>query len=171
MGRLHLPHWKVEDLASYYSYGYACPQNLVYQMYSMEKPTRRHTGRWQCNARLTPTHLFKLNGGVPRMSLGLSFQRDLLYMAARLPKKVRDCTLHRLLYQRRSDKWCGQWPTPPTELLFWCILRHCMSMSVCDILAWKCGWKPRHGVKYHYIYWIKNDVSNNNVFFIRVFHK
>ena len=62
--------------------------DLVYWIYLMDRPSGRHTRRQQCNRRITQTHLLKLNGGVPRMSLGLSFQRDLLYTAAKLPKKV-----------------------------------------------------------------------------------
>ena len=85
MGRLHLPHRKAEDLASSYSYGNMCSHNLVYQMYLMERFTGRHTGKRRCNGRITQTHLLKLNGGVPRMNLGLSFQRDVLYMASWLP--------------------------------------------------------------------------------------
>ena len=56
-------------------------------MYLMDKPSGKHTGRLQCNERITQTHLLKLNSGVPGTSLGLSFWRDLLYMAARLLKK------------------------------------------------------------------------------------
>ena len=54
----------------------------------MDKPSGRCTRRLQCNGRITETHLLKLNGGVPRTSLGSSFWRDLLYMAARLLKKA-----------------------------------------------------------------------------------
>ena len=42
----------------------------------------------------------KLNSGVPGTSLGLSFWRDLLYMAVRLPKRVWEYVLHWFLYQR-----------------------------------------------------------------------
>ena len=65
----------------------------------MERFTGRCTGKHRCNERTTQTHLLKLNGRVPRMSLGSSFQRDLLHTAARLPKKVRGHRLHKFLYQ------------------------------------------------------------------------
>ena len=39
-------------------------------------------GVQQCNRRITQTHLLKLNDGVPRMGLELSFLGDLLCMAA-----------------------------------------------------------------------------------------
>ena len=45
-------------------------------------------------------HLLKLNGRVPGMSLGSSFQRDLLCTAARLPKKALGYVLHWFLYWR-----------------------------------------------------------------------
>ena len=45
-------------------------------------------------------HLLMLNSRVPRTSLGLSFQRDLLYTAAKLPKKVWGVHLHGFLYRR-----------------------------------------------------------------------
>ena len=71
MGGLHLPHWKAEDLASCYSYDYACSHNSVYQMYLMEKPTGKRTSRYWCNG--TQIHLLKLNGRVaqnePRIEL------------------------------------------------------------------------------------------------------
>ena len=76
----------------------------VYGMYLMERFTRRYPGKLWHNGRTTQTHLLKLNGGVPRMSLGSSFQRDLLYTAAWLLKKVVGYTLHRLLYQEESDQ-------------------------------------------------------------------
>ena len=53
----------------------------------MERPTGRRTGKWQCNRRITQTHLLKSNDGMPQISLGLSFWRELLYTAAKLPKK------------------------------------------------------------------------------------
>ena len=52
--------------------------------------TGKHIGKHRCNGRITQTHLLKFNGRVSRMSLGSSFQRDLLYTTARLPKKARD---------------------------------------------------------------------------------
>ena len=67
----------------------------------MERPTGRCTSRWWHNGRITQTHLLKLNGGVPGMSLGSSFWRDLLYTAARLPKKAWGYVLHGFLYQRK----------------------------------------------------------------------
>ena len=48
-----------------------------------ERFTSRCTGKHRCNERTTQTHLLKLNGRVPRMSLGSSFQRDLLHTAAK----------------------------------------------------------------------------------------
>ena len=87
IGWAPLAHWKAENLASYYSHSCVCLHNLVYWMYLMEKPTGRHTGRQRHNGRITQTHLLKLNGRVPGTSLGLRFQRDLLYTAARLRKK------------------------------------------------------------------------------------
>ena len=62
-----------------YSYINTHLHDSVYQMYLMERFTGKHPGKW-----------LKLNGGVPRMSLGLSFWSDLLYMAAWLLKKARD---------------------------------------------------------------------------------
>ena len=87
IGWAPLAHWKAEDLAPYYSHSYMCLHNLVYWMYLMEKPTGRHAGRQRHYGRITQTHLLKLNGRVPGTSLGLRFHRDLLYTAARLPKK------------------------------------------------------------------------------------
>ena len=66
---------------------YMCQCHLVYPMYLTEEPTIRHTGRQWCNGRITQTHLLKLNGRVPGTSLGSSFQRDLLYMAAMASEK------------------------------------------------------------------------------------
>ena len=103
MGGLHLPHWKAEDLAFYYLYSNVLSHNSVYQMYLTERFTGRCTSeRWR-NGRITQTHLLKLNSRVPRMSLGSSFKRDLLYMAAWLPKKARGYGLHGFLDQMNSD--------------------------------------------------------------------
>ena len=54
----------------------------------------------RCNGRITQTYLLKLNGRVPGMSLGSSFQRDLLYTAANSPKKAWGYVLHGFLYWR-----------------------------------------------------------------------
>ena len=98
-----MPNQKAEDPASYYSYGNAHSCNLVYQMYLTERFTGRCTGEQWRNRRIIQTHLLKLNSGVPGMSLGSSFWRDLLYTAAWLPKKARGYTLHRFLYQLNSN--------------------------------------------------------------------
>ena len=60
----------------------------MYQMNLTDRPSNRHTKRQQHNKRITQTHVLKLNGGMPGTSLGLSFRRDLLYTAAKLPKKA-----------------------------------------------------------------------------------
>ena len=61
-------------------------------------------------------------------------------------KKAQGYELHTFLYWRRtSDKWRGWWPIPPSGHSLWCILRHHMSTSVCDVTAWKCRRKPHHG--------------------------
>ena len=74
MGGLHLPHWKVEHVTFHYSqttHGHAI--QYTYQ-------------RAMAQLKNTSMHLLKLNSRVPRTSLGSSFQRDLLYMAAKLAK-------------------------------------------------------------------------------------
>ena len=99
LGRLHLSHWKVEDLAYCYLYVHVTSHSSVW-MYLMDKLSGRCTGRLQCNRRITQMHLLKLNGRVPRTSLGSSFWRDLLYTAARFPKKALGYILHGFLYER-----------------------------------------------------------------------
>ena len=70
-------------------------------MYLTERFTRKRPSEWQHNRRITQTHLFRLNGGVPTMSLESSFWRDLLYMAAWLQKKWGD--IHYIdFYTRRN---------------------------------------------------------------------
>ena len=114
-------------------------------MYLTKRPTDRCTSRQWNNGRITQTHLLKLNGGVPRTSLALSFWRDLLYMAAKLLKKGMGMhfTLVFIL-EEMSGKWHGQWPVPPYGHSLWCILCHYTLMSVHDIPAWKHGWNLHH---------------------------
>ena len=94
------------------------------------------------------THLLKLNSGVPRTSLGSSFWRDLLYMAARLPKKdMGVCFTQGFIPEGMPGKWCGRRPTPPYGHSLWHVLRHRTLTSVRNILMWKCGQKPCPGGK------------------------
>ena len=118
LGGLHLPHLRAEGLAYCYLHCYMCLHDLVYWMYLMERSTGRRTSSQWCNGRITRMHLLKLNGGVPRMSLGSSFLRDLLYMANMLPIKAWGYVLHG------------------------CILHHCALTLVHNVPAWKCRQKP-----------------------------
>ena len=110
----------------------------------MDRPSSRCTRRQWCNGRITQIHLLKLNGGVPRMSFGSSFQGDLLYMAAKLLKKAwGNIYTH---FYTRGNVWLMTWAmaVPPYGHSFWHILCHHALTSVHDVLAWKCGQKPHH---------------------------
>ena len=112
----------------------------------MEKPTGRHTGRWQCNGRITQTHLLKLNGRVPRMSLWSSFWRDLLYTAASLPKKGKGLCITQIFIPEENI-WQIAWAMAHTTFWnsLWHILHHRMSTLVHNIPAWKYGQESHHG--------------------------
>ena len=105
-----------------------CLCNSVYQMYLMEKPTSRHTGRQWHNGRITQTHLLKFNGRVPRTSLGWSFWRDLLYTAVRLPKKGTNYTG----FYTRGKHLANDMDDGPRHL----------THTPCDTFFWQ---KPHHG--------------------------
>ena len=85
----------------------------------MDKPSGRHIGRQRHNARITQTHLLKLNGGVPGMSLGLSFCRGLLVHSCQAYKKDMGVRLHRFLYRGKClDNDVGDGPCHLTDILY-----------------------------------------------------
>ena len=73
--------------------------NLVYPMYLMDKPSGKHTGRLQCNERITQTHLLKLNStrNKPRIEL---LEGPFVHGCQAAEKKVLGYILHGFLYRR-----------------------------------------------------------------------
>ena len=127
--------------------------NLVFQINLMDGPSSRRTGGLWYNETNNSMHLLKLKGRVPRMSLGLNFWRDLLYTAAKVPKKAWGVCLHRFLYQRG----CLINDMDNTHTTLWTfIVMHftspCSKVSMeaqAEIASWRkqmavrCqGWKP-----------------------------
>ena len=71
----------------------------------MERFTSKHTDKHWCNRRITQTHLLKLNGGVPRMSLGSSFWRDLFVHGWQASEKGEGTQITRVfILERMSNK-------------------------------------------------------------------
>ena len=95
----------------------------------------------------------KLNGGVPGMSLGLSFQRDLLYTATNHPKKAWRYVLHRFLYQ--GNVWLMIWGMAHATLQTHVVTRfisqhsdigmeHTNMEAQAETTLWEGKWQPHN---------------------------
>ena len=94
-------------------------------------------------------HLLKLNGGVPGMSLGLSFWRDLLYTAAKLLKKGLGVCLHGFLYWREclvNDMCAMACVTLHCDAFYVTTLRHWYRTYQCGSMGGNCIMKEKDGI-------------------------
>ena len=113
MGGLHLPHWKVEALASCTPKANVHLCDLVYWKYlngsSALGDVPVHNG---INGRITQTHLLNVEGLGTQNGSRVELPGDLLCMAT-WPWKSKGYGLHRLLYRGNLVNdvcWCNLCP-------------------------------------------------------------